>query len=142
MRWITESRFESSLVTGSNNDFVIEFSENEKLPRFQIVHQNSETSYVIIVSLVKVPESDREKLKKLNQTKFEQMIWNIKLNLLRMEIDFTVVGSEKDPDAWEVQKRLFLNQAYTNQFHETYSKAKNALMSIIWTYKRELDLMS
>lgn len=142
MQWIVESSFEGSLVSGSNNDFVVEFLENEKLPQFQIIHQNNETPYVIIASLVKIPESDRTRLKNLNQTKFEQLIWDIKLNLLQMGVDFTVRGAEKDPDAWEVQKRLFLNQANTNQFHETYSKVKNALISIIWSYKRALDLMT
>jgi hypothetical protein len=139
-QWIVESGFNGSLVSGSNNEFVVEFSENEKLPDFQIVHENVETPYVIIVSLIKIPESDREKLKNLDMKKFCQLIWDIKLSLLQLDVDFSVRGMEKDPDAWEVQKRLFLNETKTNQFHETYSKVKNALISIIWAYKRALDI--
>ena len=142
MQWVVESSFEGTLVSGSSNDFVVEFCENEKLPLFQMIHQNIETPYILVVSLVKIPQNDREKLKSVNQTKFDQLIWDIKLNLLHMGVDFTVRGLEKDPDAWEVQKRLFLNQTNINQFHETYSKVKNALISIIWAYKRALDLMT
>ena len=140
MQWIAESGFESSLVSGSNNDFVVEFCENERLPQLQIIHKTIETPYIIIVGLVNIPQSDREKLKIVDLTKFNQFIWDIKLSLLQIDVDFTVRGLEKDPDAWEVQKRLFLTQTNTNQFHEAYSKVKNAIISIIWAYKRELNL--
>ncbi len=68
------------------------------------------------------------------------MIWDLKLNLMRMGVDFTVLGADEfDPDAWEVQLRLFVNGADASVFYEACSKVKRALISIIWTYKRALD---
>ena len=57
-----------------------------------------------------------------------------------MGVDFIVLGADEfDPDAWEVQLRLFINEADSSIFYETCSKVKRALISIIWTYKRALD---
>ncbi len=80
-------------------------------------------------------------LEKNSSKQFDNFIWNTKLNLLSMEVDFTVLGPEDDPDAWEAQKRLFINNANTSSFHDACSKVKRALISIIWSYKRELASM-
>ena len=142
MQWIVQSGFDVSVVSDSKHDFVLEVTETEKLPTMQIIHQNAVAAYVLVVGLVNIPESDRENLKNLNPEKFSRLIWDIKLSLLGMGVDFTVLGSQKDPDAWEVQKRLYLDQTSASQFHETYSKAKNALINVIWMYKRALDVAS
>ncbi len=139
MKWIVQSRFEVAPLDNSRHDFVLSFSETENLPQLQLIHQKPDTAFVLLVGLVNIPESDRQKLKAHKIEQFNSLIWDIKLNLLRMEVDFTVLGSEKDPDAWEIQKRIFLNDANTSQFHEAYSKVKNALISIIWFYKQALD---
>jgi hypothetical protein len=139
MQWTTESGFEVSTVSESKNDFVIWISEKETLPSLQIIHFKEDTPFVLIVGLVNIPQSDREILKNLNLAQFEDFVWDIKLNLLPMGVDFTVLGSESDPDAWEIQKRLFLKETSTQDFHEAYSKVKNALISVIWSYKRALN---
>jgi hypothetical protein len=139
MSWIIQSNLQVASVSDSKNDFVIEVTETETLPQLQIIHQQPDTAFVIIVGLVNIPDGDREKLKSLNPKQFGDLIWSIKLNLLHIGIDFTVRGSEKDPDAWEIQKRLFLNDTNANQFHDAYSKVKNGLIGVIWSYKRALD---
>jgi hypothetical protein len=140
MRWIIQSNLQVTTVSNSNHDFVIQFSETATLPDIQIVHQKLDSAFVLIVGQVKIPQSDREKLKNLKREKFSDFIWSLKLNLLNIGVDFTVLGSERDPDSWEIQKRLFLNDTNTSQFYEAYSKVKYALIGIIWSYKRELDL--
>jgi len=139
MQWASQSGLEAASISDSKHDFVVEVSENATLPRLQIIHQEIDTAFVLMVGLVNIPEMDRRKLKNFNKNKFEELIWNIKLNLLHASIDFTVLGSEKDPDAWEVQKHLFLNEASINQFYEAYSRVKNSLIGIIWSYKQALD---
>ncbi|MDD1768316.1 MAG: DUF2299 family protein [Methanomassiliicoccales archaeon] len=139
MQWAVQSGFKVTLISDSRHDFVIEVSENETLPRLQIIHQETDTAFVLVVGLVKIPETDRSKLKDLKLGQFGQLIWDIKLSLLHAGVDFTALGPEKDPDAWEVQKRLFLDGTNINHFHEAYSKVKNSLIGIIWSYKRALD---
>jgi len=139
MKWVIQSNLQVTTVSNSNHDFVIQVSETETLPDIQIVHQKPDSAFVLIVGQVKIPQSDREKLKNLKREKFSDFIWSLKLTLLNVGVDFTVLGSERDPDAWEIQKRLFLNDTNTGQFHEAYSKVKYALIGIIWSYKRELD---
>ena len=139
MQLASQSGLEAASISDSKHDFVVEVSENATLPRLQIIHQEIDTAFVLMVGLVNIPEMDRRKLKNFNKNKFEELIWNIKLNLLHASIDFTVLGSEKDPDAWEVQKHLFLNEASINQFYEAYSRVKNSLIGIIWSYKQALD---
>jgi hypothetical protein len=137
--WIERSgfRFESSL--DSKYDFVLNFSENEKLPQLQIIHQKPESAYFLIVSQVDIPKADRDLLKRIDASRFGSLVWNLKLSLLHMGVDFTVIGNDEfDPDAWEVQLRLFINNDIS-AFYEACSKVKRALISIIWTYKRALD---
>ncbi len=139
MQWAAQSGFEATSLEDSKHDFVIEVSETEKLPDLQIIHQRADTPFVLVVGLVNIPETDRERLKDLKRERYNEFIWDIKLNILHGDVDFTVLGPEKDPDAWEVQKRLFLTETNINHFHEAYSKVKNALIGIIWSYKRALD---
>jgi hypothetical protein len=139
MKWIVQSGFQFESIPNTKFDFTIIFTEKETLPEMQIVHLKPETAYLLIVSQVKIPKNDRDILKNRNTNMFNQFIWNIKLNLLRFGVDFTVLGPDEfDPDAWEVQARLFFNEANTNSFYETCSMVKRALISIIWSYKREL----
>jgi hypothetical protein len=141
MKWIVQSGFHLESIPNSKHDFTIIFSETETLPELQIIHQKPETAFLLIVSQVSIPTNDREYLKNQNKHKFDQFIWDIKLNLLRLGVDFTVLGpDETDPDAWEVQARLFINEANTSSFHDACSRVKRALISIIWSYKRELIL--
>jgi hypothetical protein len=94
----------------------------------------------LLVSVVNIPNSDRDVLKRIDTCRFSGLIWDLKLSLVRMGVDFTVIGPDEfDPDAWEVQLRLFINDADANVFYEACSKVKMALISIIWTYKRALD---
>ncbi len=138
MKWIVQSGFQVDSVPNSQNDFVISFSETETLPQLQVIHQKPDDAYLLVVGQVRIPRDDRDKLRKHSNKKFDDFIWNTKLNLLSMDADFTVLGPENDPDAWEIQKRLFINDANTSNFHDACSKVKRALISIIWSYKREL----
>jgi hypothetical protein len=138
--WIAQSGFEFESSQDSKHDFVLNFYENENLPQMQLIHQKPELAYFLIVSLVNIPKSDRDSLKEIDACKFNKLIWDLKLRLLSMDVDFTVLGPDEfDPDAWEVQTRLFFNEADSSVFYETCSKVKRALISIIWTYKRALD---
>lgn len=137
--WITQSGFQFNSMPQSNHDFVITFQETKNLPELQIIHQKSENVYLLIVGLVRIPENDRAILKAHGEIEFSNFIWDIKLNLLRMGVDFTVLGpDEKDPEAWEIQTRLYINQANITSFYYACTKVKQALISVIWTYKRML----
>ncbi len=139
MKWIVQSGFHFESIPNTKFDFTIIFSETETLPELQIIHQKPENAFLLIVGQVKIPKTDRDNLKNRSKHQFDQFIWEIKLNLLRIGVDFTVLGpDETDPDAWEVQARLFFNEANTSSFHYACSRVKRALISIIWSYKREL----
>jgi hypothetical protein len=141
-QWAAQSGFEFTSISDSKHDFVIEVSETKNLPDLQIIHERPDAAFVLVVGLVKIPESDRTILKNLNRKRFDEFIWDIKLRLLLAGVDFTVMGDEYDPDAWEIQRRLFLVDTSINNFHEAYSRVKNALIGIIWSYKRELGPMA
>jgi len=138
MKWVIKSGLRVESVSDQKHDFVIELYESSNLPQLQIIHPKADSAYVLIAGLVSIPESDRKKIKQQKREQFDDLIWDIKMRLLSMDVDFTVWGSESDPDSWEVQKRIFLDETNTNYFHESYQKVKNAIISIIWSYKREL----
>lgn len=124
----------------SKYDFALNFRETDSLPLLQVVHQNHDTEFVLVVTQVTIPNDDRNVLKNFDKRKFDEFIWDIKLNLLSMGVDFTVLGPDEfDPDKWEVQTRMFLEGANARVFNEECSKVKRALISIIWSYKRALS---
>lgn len=138
--WIAQSEFIFESSPDSKYDFVLNFSENNNLPSLQLIHQTPESAFFLLISFVNIPKTDRDLLKKIDVSRFSRMIWDLKLRLLSMGVDFTVLGPDEfDPDAWEVQFRLFINEGDTSVFYEVCSKVKRALISIIWTYKRALD---
>ena len=138
MKWVVNSGLGVESISNEKHDFAITMYENRNLPQLQIIHPKADTAYVLVAGLVSIPESDRKKLKELKREQFDELIWDNKMRLLTMDVDFTVWGSEQDPDSWEVQKRVFLDETNTNHFHEACHKVKNAIISIIWSYKREL----
>jgi hypothetical protein len=139
-QWAVQSGLKVTSITDSKHDFVLEVSESESLPILQIIHKKNDTAFVLIVGLVNIPVPDRNKLKNAKLAQFSELIWGIKLDLLNKGVDFTVLGSEKDPDAWEVQKHLFVNETNLDQFYEAYSMVKNSLIGIIWSYKSALEI--
>lgn len=138
--WIAQSGFIFESSPDSNYNFALNFSEKERLPQVQVIHQKPETAFFLIVSVVNIPKSDRDLLKTIDTCRFSGLIWDLKLSLLRMGVDFTVIGPDEfDPDAWEIQFRLFINDADASEFYKACSKVKRAIISIIWTYKRAID---
>ena len=139
--WIDESEFIYESSPDSNNDFVLTFSEKKNLPTLQLIHQNPQSEFFLLVSAVNIPNADRTILREIDIGRYNSLIWNLKLSLLHMGVDFTVLGPDEfDPESWEVQLRLFIKKADANAFYEGCSRIKRALISIIWTYKRALDV--
>jgi hypothetical protein len=138
IQWAVRSGFEVISILDSNHDFTVEVAEKDSMLHLQMVHERSDSPFVLVVGLVNIPAADRNKLRDLDPGRFSDLIWDIKLNLVHMGVDFTVLGKEDDPDAWEVQKRLFLGATDVNQFYEAYSKVKNSVIGVIWAFKRSL----
>ena len=142
MQWAGRTGYEFSFIEDTGNDFVIEISERPTLPSVQVVHQGAEMAHVIMVGQVRIPLEDRERLRGWMLGQYGQFIWDIKIALLREGVDFTVLGEDvKDPDVWEVQKRLYGKGLDDNQFQDAYSKVKASLIAVIWSYKKALDGM-
>lgn len=142
MKWIVQSGFQFDSMPESKHDFAITFCETENLPQLQVIHQNPDSAFLLVVGQVRIPAEDREKLKTFGNRQFDSLIWDVKLRLLQIGVDFTVLGSEWDPDAWEVQTRLFIDEANSTCFHDACSRVKRALVSVIWSYKRALSAIA
>ena len=51
MRWVVQSGLTLESVSEENFDFALTISEKKNLPELQIIHQNSETAFVIVAGL-------------------------------------------------------------------------------------------
>ena len=138
MKWSAQSDLKVESISDPRHDFVLSIYQNETLPKLQIIHHKTESAYVPFAGLVNIPGDDRTKLKNLG-SKFDELVWDIKLDLLHMDVEFIVWGSEKDPDSWEIQRRLYIGEANVQQFYEAYSKVKIALINVIWSYKKAVE---
>ncbi len=139
MKWAVQMGLKVEPMLETKHDFVLVIYENDSLPRVQIIHQRRDAAFVLLVGLINIPENDRTKLKNFDQKRFDELVWRIKLNLLLMDVEFIVLGSERDPDSWEIQKRLSLEEANMSSLYQGYSKVKHALISIIWSFRSAVE---
>lgn len=139
-QWADRTGYQVGPIDGTGNDFVLEVTERKSFPSVQFIHQRKEHPFILAVGQVKVPREDRDILKRTMGDGFKQFIWDLKLSLLERGVDFIVIGQdEADPDAWEVHLRVYLKEPDPNLLQGAYTKVKNSLISIIWSYKRALD---
>lgn len=139
-QWADRTGYRVGPIEDTGNDFILEVTERESFPSVQFIHQRKEHAHLLVVGQVKVPLDDRELLKRTMGEGFKQFIWDLKLSLLSRGVDFVVIGEDdKDPDAWEVHLRIYLKEFDPNLLQSSYTKVKNSLISVIWSYKKALD---
>jgi len=138
-QWADRTGYQAGPIEGTGNDFILEVAEKENFPSVQFIHQRKEHPYLLVVGQVKVPREDRELLKRNLGEGFRQFVWELKLALLERGVDFLVIGNEGDPDAWEVHLRIYLRENDPNLLQGAYTKVKNSLITVIWSYKKALD---
>ncbi len=90
--WIKQSGFTFESSPDSKYDFVLNFFEKDNLPQLQLIHQKPESAFFLIVSLVNIPKTDRDLLKRINVSSFSGLIWDLKLSLMRMGVDLLCLG--------------------------------------------------
>jgi len=139
-QWADRTGYQVGPIEDTGNDFILEVTERESFPSVQFIHQRKEHPHLLVVGQVKVPSEDRELLHRTMGEGFKQFIWDLKLSLLDKGVDFLVIGEDdSDPDAWEVHLRIFVKEFDPNLLQSAYTKVKNSLISIIWSYKKALD---
>lgn len=139
-QWADRTGYQVGPIEDTGNDFILEVTERESFPSVQFIHQRKEHPHLLVVGQVKVPSEDRELLHRTMGEGFKQFIWDLKLSLLDKGVDFLVIGEDdSDPDAWEVHLRIFVKEFDPNLLQSSYTKVKNSLISVIWSYKKALD---
>ena len=138
--WANASGLDAVPTTIAGNDLAFELSEPGALPSAMAVHQRADDAYLIIRTTVKVPIADRQRLIGVDASRFRDLVWNIRLDLAKADVDLIVHGEETDPDTWEVGRRLFLEDAGPAMFFDTFSRVRNASRCVIWSYRRALDM--
>ena len=139
-QWADRTGYRVGSIEDTGNDFVLEVTEREGFPGVQFMHQRKEHPHLLVLGQVMVPLEDRETLRGTMGGGFKQLIWELKLALLDRGVDFVVLGDDDgDPDAWEVHQRIYLEKAEPNLLQESYTRVKNSLIYVIWTYKKALE---
>jgi hypothetical protein len=139
-QWADRTGYQVGPIEGTGNDFILEVTERDTFPSVQFIHQRKEQPYLLVVGQVKVPQEDRQLLKRALGEGFKRFIWDLKLVLLDKGVDFIVIGEDEgDPDAWEVHLRIYVKEFDPNLLQGAYTRVKNSLIAVIWSYKRALD---
>lgn len=139
--WATQMELTVRNLEDPAADFHIIVSQ-PNLPVIDIIHPNINSTYVIVACRASVSETDQKKILDLQSVEVDELLWNIRLTLLSMNVEFRMVGPEGSiPAAWEVHSKLFLEGANAQHFSDVYVKVKNAILFVIWSYKRALDVV-
>lgn len=122
-------------------DFRFAISEHG-LPAIEIVHEEVESTHVLFAASVLVSEEDQRKMLKMTLKELEELLWNIRLKLLSMNVEFRMLRPAGGiPTVWEIHSKLFLEGAIAQHFSDIYLKVKNAVLYVMWSYRRALDTL-
>lgn len=89
---------------------------------------------------MRISIEDRLRLRDGMGMGYDQFIWEMKRELIKGGLDLTVLGEdERDPDAWEVQRRLYLDGVGANDLQDAYVKVKNSVIGVIWSFRQALE---
>ncbi|MDD1772307.1 MAG: DUF2299 family protein [Methanomassiliicoccales archaeon] len=138
--WAAVSGLDAVPMSDLGSDLAFELSEHGALPSAMTVHHKVDDAYVVIQTMVRVPDAERQILIASDPSRFRDLVWNIRLDLARADVEIVVHGADMDPDTWEVRKRLFLEGTDAAMFFDAYSRVISASKCVIWSYKRALDL--
>lgn len=139
MDWARGTGYGIASLPDTGNDFVVELSERPELPSVQFVHRRPEQAYMLVVSQVRIPIEDRLRLRGEMGGGYDHFIWEMKRELIKGGMDLTVLGEdERDPDAWEVQRRLYMDGMGANDMHDAYVRVKNSVIGVIWSYRQAM----
>jgi len=140
---ITEWANQLGLIVANVEDPMVDFRlvvSEPNLPPIEIVHVKTDSAYVLIAARISIAEEHYKKLLATEPKEIENLLWEVKLKLLFMGVEFRIVRpEEKVPTAWEVHSKLFLEEAIPQHFSDVYMKVKNAALYVAWSYKRVLD---
>lgn len=139
--WAAVSGLDAVPISDLGSDLAFELSEHGALPSARAVHHKADDAYVVIQTMVRVPDAERQMLMASDPSRLRDLVWKIRLDLARADVEIVVHGAEMDPDTWEVRKRLFLEGTDATMFFDAYSRVISASKCVIWSYKRALDLV-
>lgn len=139
--WATQMGLAVRSIEDPTADFHVAVSE-PKLPPVDIVHPKIDSAYVLVIARVIVSEEDQKKMLDMKIKQLEDLLWDIRLTLLSMNVEFRMVRPAGGvPTLWEIHSKLFLRGAIAQHFSDLYLKVKNAVLYVIWSYRRTLDML-
>lgn len=138
--WATQMGLTTKNIEDPTADFHIAIYE-AKLPPVDIVHPEIDSAYILFAARVSVSEEGQKKMLDLGLEQRENVLWDIRLKLLSLNVDFRMVSPEGGiPTSWEIYSRLFLEGVLAQHFSDHYAKVKNAVLFVIWSYRRILGV--
>lgn len=103
------------------------------LPAMEIVHPQTDSSFVFFAARVVPSEYAQRKLLEMDLGKRNELSRDIRNKLLLCaNVEFTIAGGESGmPKAYELFSRLFIRENTVQDFWETYVKMKSAVVMIV-----------
>ena len=136
-RWSNDLGLIVTRIDDPTADFHVAISQPH-LPMIDIVHPTIDSKFVLFSTRLTVTEDDQKKMLNLALEQREELLWDIKLKLLSMNVEFRVLRPE-GPTSWEMHTKVFLEGMTAQRFSDAYLKVKNAGLYVIWSYRRILD---
>ena len=106
------------------------------LPPIDLVHQRADDSFVILISSIAINPEHQKKLLEVDRKTRDDFLWEIRLKLVSMNIEFRLEGADGPPTLWRIFSRLYFEKASIQDFWQAYLNIKNASFLVSWMYQR------
>lgn len=109
--------------------------------RLNIGQDASQPEVVLVSGAVALGEEHASKLVGLDPALREEMLWELRFELLRLGVDFQIQGQGASLKGVAVRKMLFWGEDMTRaRFHDAAKDVQRAVIATIWHIRRRLDV--
>lgn len=130
-QWCSQLNLIANAFDDPNADLNIAIT-HKGIPPVNII-KPLQGEYLVFLSRVAVGDQHKEVLTKMNKEKRDFFYLNLKLDLLKLNIDFSALPAEPFPVTFEISTVLFTNAINFQNIYEKYTKIKTASLYIAWS---------
>lgn len=135
IKWLVQDGWKVSDSPSGDAEWLVT-CEDDAGRRLVVGQKKNRPDLVILQGGVTLPDLQREVGDRLRPKSRESMLWDLRLFLLQMGVEFG--GIEWPLDKVRVSQRLYVDSLSHNEFVQLLLRIKNALLAVIWSVSREL----
>jgi hypothetical protein len=131
--WAKEYGLRTQIIDDPAVNARIAVSE-QGFPPVQLVN-TFDSKVVLFISRLSLSLENQNVLAVMDSRRRSDFLWNLRLSLLLLKVDFNTTPRQPFPTTFEVSQKLFITSTYQEYF-EKYKDVKNGVLFIAWLIRQ------